>query len=259
MVLNQKPKLKKNQLLKLSPLNQEVVAVWKPTGLTPLQAIDSLRKEKPEYANQKIGYAGRLDPLAEGVLLLMIGGANKRRLEYLNLKKTYNAKVLFGVATDSHDVLGKVENISNRVLDTNSLKRGLVNFEGSFIQAYPAFSSPRLAGHKNFSKRVHIDRIELLKTEKMFGYNLKKKITSLIDKVEGNFRQTEILADWQKYFINRQKQIFTIATIRVDCSAGVYIRLLAHSWGLEVGTLACLLGLSRSAVGDYSLKDCVKL
>ena len=57
---------------------KKILSVYKPLYLTPYQLIQQLKKNYPEYANEKIGYAGRLDPLAHGVLLLMIGEENKK-------------------------------------------------------------------------------------------------------------------------------------------------------------------------------------
>src|SRR4051812_2270372 len=87
-----------------------VINVYKPIGFTPLQVIEKLREKFPEYKNVKIGYAGRLDPLAHGVLLLMIGDATKEREKYLGLDKSYEFEAVLGVSTDSYDVLGLVNN-----------------------------------------------------------------------------------------------------------------------------------------------------
>src|SRR6267143_411770 len=86
-----------------------VLALYKPQGLTPLEIIEQVRIKQPEYQKVKIGYAGRLDPLAHGVLLLTIGEENKNREKYLQLEKTYQFSVLFGFATDTFDYLGMLK------------------------------------------------------------------------------------------------------------------------------------------------------
>ena len=65
-----------------------VLTVYKKRGETPLQALNRLRKEAPKLENEILSYAGRLDPLAEGLMLVLIGEANKKREKYLNLDKT---------------------------------------------------------------------------------------------------------------------------------------------------------------------------
>ncbi len=242
-----------------SKLKDKIIAVWKPIGLTPLQAINRLREKELEYGSIKIGYAGRLDPLAEGVLPLMVGKANKNRSQYLNWAKQYEVQIVFGVSTDSHDILGRIQNISDLLPQIDVLKNVLTKFEGNFIQAYPVFSSPILAGRKSFSKQVRIDKIKLLTIEKITGRRLEQEIVSMIGEVKGNFRQSLILADWGKYFSYRQSQVFIIAKVKVDCSAGVYIRLLAHNCGLRIGCPACLLKLRRLSVGNYGLNNCLGL
>ncbi len=85
---------------------KKTITIYKPVGLTPLQAIQKFKEKHPEYKKAKIGYAGRLDPLAEGVLLVLVGEENKKIREYLKFDKEYKAEILFGISSDSHDVLG---------------------------------------------------------------------------------------------------------------------------------------------------------
>jgi tRNA pseudouridine55 synthase len=68
---------------------EQVITVNKPIGLTPLQAVTQFRKKFPLYASEKIGYAGRLDPMAEGLLLLLVGDNNKTKEQYEQLDKEY--------------------------------------------------------------------------------------------------------------------------------------------------------------------------
>lgn len=93
----------------------KVLNVYKPIGTTPLQLIHKLKEENPEFKVIKIGYAGRLDPMAHGVLLLMAGDVAKDRDKYLGLDKEYVFEVLFGVSTDSYDILGLILNCSGAI------------------------------------------------------------------------------------------------------------------------------------------------
>ncbi|MDX1535908.1 MAG: hypothetical protein R3346_04075, partial [Candidatus Spechtbacterales bacterium] len=80
---------------------KDVLNIYKPLGFTPLQAIEQYREINPEYSNVKMGYAGRLDPLAEGVLIVPTGETLKKQKEYMDLDKKYTAKILFGFSTDT--------------------------------------------------------------------------------------------------------------------------------------------------------------
>src|SRR5690242_7060202 len=88
---------------------QTFISVDKPIGFTPLQAIKQIKLQQPELAHIPITYAGRLDPLAHGVLLLLIGKESKKKSEYLSLPKSYKFEVVFGITTDTYDLLGYIE------------------------------------------------------------------------------------------------------------------------------------------------------
>ncbi|MEI6420216.1 MAG: hypothetical protein WCO30_01155 [bacterium] len=95
-----------------------VLKLYKKVGETPLECLERFRLENPEYAGLPMTYAGRLDPLASGELLVLTGEECKNREKYLGLNKVYRVKVLFRVATDTHDVLGIVRK-SNFDLSTS--------------------------------------------------------------------------------------------------------------------------------------------
>ena len=75
------------------------ISLNKPISMTPLQAIKVFQKQNPIYKNTKIGYAGRLDPMAQGVLLLLINNENKKFNTYSKLDKEYIAEILLGIST----------------------------------------------------------------------------------------------------------------------------------------------------------------
>ena len=86
----------------------KVIIVNKRAGLTPLECINEIKKTKPEWAHLPLTYAGRLDPLATGVLVVLIGDECHKKDEYLNLPKEYLVTILFGFATDTYDLMGLV-------------------------------------------------------------------------------------------------------------------------------------------------------
>src|ERR1700749_2760200 len=85
-----------------------VLNLYKKLGETPRERLERLRIQKPHYAHEVLSYAGRLDPMAEGVLLCLVGSANKRRELYLDMSKEYKLDVLFGFSTDTYDILGRI-------------------------------------------------------------------------------------------------------------------------------------------------------
>ncbi len=162
-------------------MSDKVIIVDKKSGQTPLECVNEVKKEHPEWKHLPMTYAGRLDPLASGVLLLLVGDECLKKDEYLALSKEYEVTVLFGFATDTYDVLGKViknplmgakseevdemvwpsfqKNLARRTEDLSDassdeapliLKNILKNFTGRIKQAYPPYSSRTVDGKPLF-------------------------------------------------------------------------------------------------------------
>ena len=108
---------KNNDLKKVLYLNKEI-------GETPLECINRFKAENPSYKDERIAYAGRLDPLASGVLLCLVGDECKNRDEYQSLSKIYSFWFVPHIETDSYDVLGKVvsNNLSLKKLEIEEKK-----------------------------------------------------------------------------------------------------------------------------------------
>ena len=143
----------------------KVLNVYKPIGFTPNQLIEELRINPPatlraamragnkELRSEKIGFAGRLDPLAHGVLLLMIGDENKNRDKYLSFPKVYEFQVLFGVATDTYDALGFLQSTKLKNTPDNldvQIAEFINNKIGKQVQVYPPYSSKAVLGKPLF-------------------------------------------------------------------------------------------------------------
>jgi tRNA pseudouridine55 synthase len=231
----------------------EHIKIYKEKGETPLERLERLRTEHPKYMKAKLSYAGRLDPMAEGVMLILVGDENKKREKYLKYSKEYTFEILFGFKTDSFDLLGlpgknyKDTYISERVLN-NTLKE----FEGEIVQKYPMYSSKTVKGKplhqwaKEGKKveipehKVNIFNIKLLKIKEISKSELRKYIIENVLKVKGDFRQKEILDAWDKLLNKTRADKFKIAEVNVFCGSGTYVRSLANDIGnkLKSGALA---------------------
>lgn len=257
----------------------KILSVYKPYGFTPLQMIAKLRLQFPEYEKEKIGYAGRLDPLANGVLLFMIGDATKERDKYLALPKSYEFTALFGVQTDTYDLLGLVKNApspfkgeGNKKIITTFLKNHL----GKQTQTYPPYSSKPVYGKPLFwwAKEKKLNEITLPQREieimsfqtisfgEMTKDALEEKIKETIEMISGDFRQEEIQKAWNAFFEdseNYAERHFLTARFRVTCSSGTYVRGLVNDLGKELGTGAVTLDILRTKVGEYGIEDAMKL
>ena len=254
--------------------NGEVLNLYKPVGMTPLQTMDIVREQHPEYRDIRMTYAGRLDPMAEGVLVVLIGEKVYEKEAYLTLDKMYEADIVIGVGTDTHDLLGMptVCNVSGAL--TGQLESEIKNMKGVFEYLFPPYSSKPVNGKPLFQwareDRLHeieipkrmmrVSGVELLDRYTVSCGDIKNKAEATIAQVQGDFRQQEILKQWQSVFIGMDNNTaFLAVRLRVNCASGTYVRTLAHELGKRLGTDAMLLRLVRTRVGDFKVEDSLAL
>lgn len=255
--------------------NQGVFAVYKPVGATPLDMVVKLKEKFPELKDLKIGYAGRLDPMASGVLLLLVGEENKARESYLFLDKEYRAEICFNVETDTYDVLGIVKKHPNNKTQVtrNKLEKIVKSFVGKISQKYPPYSSKTIDGvplyklardgvlneEKIPQKEIEIYGFELIDLQSVFVTEVHDTVLPKINMVKGDFRQDKILKSWEQFFEQNTQDQFKVATMSISCSSGTYIRSLAHQIGRKLGAGAILYNLTRTRVGTYTLTDSITM
>lgn len=241
---------------------QPVVTLYKKEGETPLQCLDRFRLESPEYGDAVLSYVGRLDPMAEGVLVVVVGEENKNREKYLGLDKVYEVDVLFGVETDTGDVLGKVQCPTLHTDTMSDIVSTIKSFVGPFTQKYPDYSSKPVKGKPLFwwAREGRLDEIEipektseiyditLLKQYSLSGKEILKQVEERIEKVSGDFRQQEIVDAWKKSFSSRFEENFLLITIKVSCSSGTYMRTLSEEIAKKLGTTAIAWRIKRTEI-----------
>ncbi len=248
---------------------RKVVVINKPEGETPLEALESFRFKNKQYKDLSITYAGRLDPMASGVLILLVGDKIKEKAKYLALDKEYEFEILFGFATDTYDILGKVQHydIINNVRMSELKKlisENLKYFTGKFIQQYPMYSSKTVAGKPLFAyaraggeverpeRIVHVKSLKLIKIKRIKSEKLLENIEKRIKKVEGDFRQKEIIKTWRKN-LSVQHRVLNIASFKIKCGSGTYVRGIANSLGEKIGIPALAFTIKRTRVGKYEV------
>ncbi|MDO8493510.1 MAG: hypothetical protein Q7S19_03145 [bacterium] len=246
-----------------------MILLNKPVGQTPLQALDKLRTERPEFKSVKLSYAGRLDPMAEGLLLVMVGEENKNREKYLNLDKEYEVEIVFGIETDSYDILGLVKGGKKKIINKNELISSLNKFIGKVELPYPPYSSKPVGGIPLFEwarqgiiKKIKVPKqdsfinsVELIRFNAIDRDSLEKYVLDSTQKVTGDFRQDKITDSWKKYFeINPEIKKFDIAKIKISCQSGAYMRSIAHELGKMLGTKAIALTIKRTRIGEWHLQ-----
>lgn len=250
-----------------------VLNLYKQLGETPRERLERLRVQKPHYEHEVLSYAGRLDPMAEGVMLALVGSANKRREAYLELSKEYVLDILFGFSTDTYDILGRVMDTGDPESITREMvAKGLNEFRGRIEQEYPPYSSKTVEGKSLFewargnalsslvmpSRTVTIHSIEVERMYKVPEAMLLSYIEESVSKVTGDFRQEEVLRDWKRHLKKEGDREFPAASVKIECTSGTYARSIAHGLGAELGCPALSLHILRTKVGDYSVEKSLK-
>ncbi len=174
---------------------------------------------------RQIGHLGTLDPLATGVLVLLLGRATRLVQFYNGRRKRYSAGFRFGFATDTYDSDGEAQGPDHPpVLDAATLEKLAAECVGRFEQMPPAFSAKKVKGRPAYELARKKQPVELKAVEvELFEY----KLTG----IEGN-----------------------VARFVIECSSGTYIRSLAHDMGQKLGCGAHLCEITRTAVGEFSTR-----
>ncbi len=203
------------------------LVIDKPQGKTSHDIVDAVRHLA---GFRQVGHLGTLDPLATGVLVLLLGRATRLVQFYSGRRKRYTAGFRFGFATDTYDSEGQAQGPDTApALDSATLEKLANERIGLFAQMPPIFSAKKIHGRPAYelarqNKPVALKAVEV----EVFEYRL----TGIED---------------------------SIARFVIECSSGTYIRSLAHEMGEKLGCGAHLTEISRTAVGEFSLEQALKL
>ena len=196
-----------------------VIVVDKPERWTSHDVVNKLRR----LANTKrVGHLGTLDPAATGVLPLVIGRATRLAQFFMRGDKTYEGVIRFGYSTDTYDRDGSPTSpVTEPAIDAGELDRALDKFRGVFEQTPPPISAKKVAG--------------------VPAYRLaRKNLPVELKAVQVNVYSLELLGCEGAE-----------ARVRAHCSAGTYLRSIAHDAGQLMGCGAFLKSLRRTAAGEF--------
>lgn len=203
------------------------LVIDKPRGKTSHDVVDAVRHLA---GFRQIGHLGTLDPLATGVLVLLLGKATRLMQFYSGRRKRYAAGFRFGFATDTYDSDGEAQGPDTAPgLDAGILEKLAAECVGRFEQRPPAFSAKKVKGRPAYEMARKKQAVELKPVEvEVFEYKLMG--------IEGS-----------------------VARFVIECSSGTYIRSLAHEMGQKLGCGAHLAEIERSAVGEFSIEQAIRL
>ena len=202
-----------------------ILILNKPKGMTSFAVVNTIHK----LTKLKAGHAGTLDPMAEGILIVLLGRATKSAKTFEASDKEYEAEMTFGVTTDTLDATGKVLSKKEINFTEQQLIDVLGQFRGEIDQVPPMVSALKKDGvrlYKLARRGIEVEREP-------------RKIT---------IHKLELLS------FSGDK-----AAIRVACSKGTYIRSLCADIGAKLGCGAMMSKLTRTRSGKFSLIDSVSL
>jgi tRNA pseudouridine(55) synthase len=257
------------------PLRKKKV-LEKHIGETPLQTIERFKVTHPRYKDIPATYAGRLDPMASGKLLVLFGEECKKKEEYLGLDKQYDIEVLLGVGSDTGDILGMTTASNDVMLPARPLLISILQKEvGTHEQPYPIYSSNTVDGKPLFlyalegtlesiSIPTHeetIYDIRLLDIQTISTSLLETHIKNTLSlapvslepskELGADFRISEVLNSWDEIFTHTKE--YAVLKLRVTCGSGAYMRTLAERIGTNLGTNGLALSIHRRHIGKRNI------
>lgn len=205
-----------------------LILINKPQNYTSFDVVASIRK----ICNQKkVGHTGTLDPMATGVLPILLGNATKAQSILPNNDKEYSATFKLGITTDTQDITGKILSTSNVNVTLDEIKVILNSFIGEISQIPPMYSALKQKGVKLY---------ELARK----GINIE--------------RESRIINIYKLELSEFNSEINTVK-INVKCSKGTYIRTLCHDIGNALGCGATLTELCRTSACGFNIDDSITI
>ena len=198
---------------------KSILLLDKPSGPSSNQILQQVRRV---LGGVKIGHCGTLDPLASGMLLLLLAPATRLARYALHMDKSYELELELGLSTDSYDSTGTIT--SRRAwqgLSSDAVAQCLTEFVGEHQQRPPAYSAVKIGGKRAYRLARAGSTVELA-----------ERTVSL-------YSATIDTIDWPRL------------RARIRCSSGYYVRSLVHDWGERLGCGACLTQLRRTSIGNF--------
>ena len=201
-----------------------ILLVDKPPRLTSFDVVARVRRALHE---PKVGHAGTLDPMATGLLIILVGReATRVQDRFMVLPKTYTGTFRLGETTASYDADSPVETRADaRAVTDAQLTAAAAVLTGSIEQRPPAFSAVKVGGERLYKKARRGEAVEVApRPTTVYSFDLLNRHGDDVD-------------------------------FRVECSKGTYVRSLAHDLGQAVGVGAHLVALRRAAIGPFTAEE----
>ncbi len=199
-----------------------LILIDKPAGCTSHDVVNRLRKLA---GTKRVGHLGTLDPMATGLLALLAGPATRLAPFYDKAEKSYHALITFGLTSDTYDFEGDVKASGATLPSGDEVRAALSAFRGRFLQTPPPVSAKKIGG---------VPAYKLVR--KQIAVTMKPVEVEITELTVQNVGESTLQLD-------------------VTCSAGTYVRSLAHDLGQQLGCGAILSQLRRTRVGAFSIAE----
>ena len=202
-----------------------ILLVDKPGGLTSFRVVELIRKK----FGVKAGHTGTLDPMATGLLIVLTDERTKDASSFLAMDKSYQARAILGMETDTFDLDGKLLRRSDKKVGEEELERVLKGMRGDIYQVPPPFSAKKVAGRR--------------------AYKLARKGIAV------NMPASKVTI----YSLDLVSFQFPYFTVTCDVSSGFYVRSLVHDIGEKLKVGAVVVELRRTRIGHYRVEQAKRL
>lgn len=242
-----------------------IIPIFQPQGTSSHRLAQSIG----QLFNTKATHTGTLDPMAQGVLVVLTDNSRFRKAQYSNWLKTYEFQVLLGFRTDSHDMLGLItKHYKIDSHDVSQFNQQAKNYLGPLSQTIPAFSAKRWQGKSlhdlakgkekipTFKQDIHLHSLVVKNVKTLKSSEILQTTRNRINKVKGNFRQPEINDGWNKALSDNNNS-YPLITIEAVTSSKTYIRGLVRDWSQQTGLAATTYHINRTQNGPWGLKNCL--
>ena len=210
-----------------------ILLIDKPKGLTSHDVVHQARKS---LQTKRIGHTGTLDPLATGLLVLLVGDATKLAKYFSEHDKAYEAEIILGIQTDTDDITGEViAKADAGSLSEADIVASIIKHIGTSKQLPPQYSAIKHGG------------------KKLYEYARKAEIVPDVDPREIHIYEIERIR-----IISRENRQTSVA-FSCHVSKGTYIRALARDIGIDLGVFGTLKSLRRTALGAFSIANAVQI
>ena len=207
--------------IKLEPSG--ILAIDKPAGLTSHDVVGKVRRL---FNTRRVGHTGTLDPMATGVLLVLVGRAAKAAEYLVSDSKVYRATLRLGITTDTEDTTGETLTVSEDIPSPDRVAEVVASFLGTIKQVPPMYSALKVGGQK---------LVDLARR----GIEVEREAREITI-----HRITCEPIDEKNY------------ALEVACSSGTYIRTLCADIGKKLGCGGAMAALCRTEAGGFSLSQC---